>query len=133
MQLYPKTFSRSGWTYKSVSLNSADLERIDRFAHSTVGDKFNARGYFMPCGLGTKSLDSTMSDPCNSAGVARTWYCSELVTHALAATKNAELLENLGVGNDQCLHPHALYKAINNSEYTTSTAPVFKVEMMQYA
>ena len=129
---YPKNFSKTGWTYKSVPVTDGQLARIDRFARSAVGESFNTTGYFMPCGLGTKPLESSMLDPCNSKGITRNWYCSELVSHALAAGGSQQLLDDLGISNVQMLHPHSLFQAVNASDYTYSTAPEFKLELLDY-
>ena len=132
VSLHPKSFSKTGWTYKSVPVSEHQLERVERFARAAVGDHFNTAGYFMPCGLGTSQLGATLSDPCNAKGATRTWYCSELCAHALAAAGSQALLDDLGVTNVECLHPHSLYKAVANSELTYSTAPEFKLELLQY-
>ena len=131
--MHPKNFSKTGWTYKSIPVTDHQLEKIERFARSAVGDGFNTAGYFMPCGLGTRQLSSTLSDPCNASGATRTWYCSELCSHALAAAGSQDLLDDLGVTNIECLHPHSLYQAVAKSDLTYSTAPEFKLEMLQYA
>ena len=130
--LYPKNFSKTGWTYKSVPVTDHQLERIERFARSAVGDGFNTTGYFMPCGLGTRPLTATLSDPCNIAGNTRSWYCSELCSHALASAGSQELLDDLGITNIECLHPHSLFQAVSKSDLTYSTAPQNKLEMLQY-
>ena len=132
VSLHPKNFSKTGWTYKSVPVSEHQLEKIERFARSAVGDGFNTAGYFMPCGLGTSQLGATLSDPCNAAGATRTWYCSELVSHALASAGSQQLLDDLGVTNVECLHPHSLWQAISKSDISYSTAPEFKLELLQY-
>ena len=132
VSLHPKNFSKTGWTYKSVPVSEHQLERIERFARSAVGDGFNTAGYFMPCGLGTSQLGATLSDPCNARGATRTWYCSELVSHALASAGSQALLDDLGVTNVECLHPHSLWQAISKSDATYSTAPEHKLELLQY-
>ena len=133
VSLHPKNFSKTGWTYKSIPVTDHQLEKIERFARSAVGDGFNNAGYLLPCGLGTSQLGATLSDPCNAAGATRTWYCSELCSHALAAAGSQDLLDDLGVTNIECLHPHSLYQAVAKSDLTYSTAPEFKLEMLQYA
>jgi len=132
VSLRPKNFSKTGWTYKSVPVSEHQLERIEKFARSAVGESFNTTGYFMPCGLGTSQLRATISDPCNARGATRTWYCSELVSHALASAGSQQLLDDLGVTNVECLHPHSLWQAISKSDISYSTAPEFKLELLQY-
>lgn len=131
--LHPKAFNRRGWTYKSIPVTERQLQNIERFARSTVGDDFNTSGYFMPCGIGTKQLCSTMRDGTNAAGIARSWYCSELVTHALASARSQELLNDLCINQLCCLHPHSLYQALQDSDITYATTPEFKLEMIDYA
>ena len=133
VKLQNKSFSRQGWCYKTIPLTQNQLENVKKFANSTVNDKFNGHGYFMPCGIGTKQLAHTMQDPTNASGMPRTWYCSELVTHALAAAGSQELLQDLCIDQFTCLHPHSLYRALCDSDITYATAPEFKLEMINYA
>ncbi|MAP25284.1 MAG: hypothetical protein CMM87_07145 [Rickettsiales bacterium] len=131
--LHNKSFSRTGWTYKSIPMDEGQLQNVERFARSTVGDAFNSQGYFMPCGIGTKQLTHTMRDSTNAAGNVRTWYCSELVTHALAAAGSKELLDDLCINQLTCLHPHSVYQALVDSDITYATAPEFKLELLNYS
>ena len=55
----------------------------------------------------------------------------QVIALALLSGSQA-LLDDLGVTNVECLHPHALYKAVAKSELTYSTAPEFKLELLQY-
>ena len=132
VKLHNKTFSRKGWTYKSIPLTENQLQNVERFARGTIDDSFNSHGYFMPCGIGTKQLAHTMRDPMNTSGISRTWYCSELVTHALAAAGSNDLLDDLCINQLTCLHPHSLYRSLCDSDITYATAPEFKLEMINY-
>lgn len=133
VKMHNKLFSRTGWCYKTIPITQGQLQRIERFARGTVNDNFNSHGYFMPCGIGTKQLTHTMQDPTNSSGIARTWYCSELVTHALAAAGSDQLLQDLCIDQLTCLHPHSLYRALCDSDITYASAPEFKLEMIDYS
>ena len=130
VQLGPKNFSRTGWTYRSIPCTNQQFDTMMRFARGAIGDSFNTTGYFMaPCGLGTPQLGFTRDDPGNANKNNRQWYCSSLTAEALAC---CGLDEDLDMAPHTRLHPHSLWNALTDSEQTCTTAPRHKLELVQF-
>ncbi|MBM62760.1 MAG: hypothetical protein CL484_07410 [Acidobacteria bacterium] len=127
VQLAPKNFTRSGWTYRSVPCTRQQLSTMRSFAHAAVGDGFNTTGYWSPCGIGTKPLGHSMTDPSNRAGLRRRWYCSELTSECLAS---CGLVQELGLPRAVHLHPHALWQSLVDSDATSASAPSHKLDLI---
>ncbi len=97
----PKRFSKAQWQFRSIPCTDAQYNTMINFSRKQMGGAFNYRGYFTPCGV-SSALRST------SLHNTQSWYCSELVAHALW---HGELLPSALTSG---LHPQTLFDDITD-------------------
>jgi len=104
--LSPKNFSKKEWQFRSYDCSEVQYDRMYNFCREQVGGSFNRVGYFSPCNPSRWFRKSNTAQ--------QSWYCSELVAHAmleggLLAEKDVSVAGS---------HPEALYaRCLEGSSY----------------
>jgi len=104
MFMYPKTFSRTDWTFHSIPATDRQVAKAKAFCRRQLGANFNYQGFFLPspCNLGHEYRRK------NGDTKRMPWFCSELVAYAL---HHADLIDDVTT-MVACKHPSATYNAV---------------------
>lgn len=104
VHLESKRFSRKEWFFRSMECSKGQYDTMMNFCSERQGNGFNHMGYFM---YWSPIKPSPMSY--TWLGMSPRWYCSEIV---IAALKEGNILAE---EVETSMHPHALYKLVQNS------------------
>lgn len=113
--LHSKRFSRKQWEFRSIPMAPEAAERVQAFCEERVGDGFNRLGFYLspiaPC---------VKPHTLYNMGLSRTkqWFCSEIVSHALA---------EVGIVEPMSCHPQELFERLQEKT-TVDTARQVSVQ-----
>jgi hypothetical protein len=104
-----KTFGRTNWVFRSLYVTDAAYNRIKTYCQMAEGSPFNRFGFFL-LALGFR-ISGTWN---NWFGYKQSYYCAEIVCHALKAGGILSQQQNC------VLHPETLFQQLaNNTTMTT--------------
>ncbi len=104
-----KTFGRTNWVFRSLYVTDAAYNRIKTYCQMAEGSPFNRFGFFL-LALGFR-ISGTWN---NFFGYKQSYYCAEIVCHALKAGGILSQQQNC------VLHPETLFQQLaNNTTMTT--------------
>ena len=118
VHLEKKRFSRKEWFFRSMECSKGQYDKMLGFCKDHKGEGFNHLGYFM---YWSPISPSPMSY--TYLGLSPRWYCSEIV---IGAMKEGDLLAD-DVPNS--MHPHHLYKLVQNSSMADCARPLGSVSL----